>query len=153
MRILLQRVSSARVIIDGKVNGEIGSGLLVYLGIGRTDAEEQADYLLDKMLTLRIFPDASGRMNRSVTEARGELLIVSQFTLYADVRRGRRPSFDSAAAPEQARLLYDYFVHSARNREINVQTGVFQASMEIHSVNVGPVTIFHDSNDKFKSQY
>lgn len=153
MRMFLQRVSSARVTVDGKVTGEIGPGLLLLLGIGSEDGEEQAEYLLDKILHLRIFQDTNGKMNCSLLETGGSLLIVSQFTLYADIRKGRRPSFDRAAPPEQARVLYDYFVNLARNRGVNVQTGIFQAVMSLESINSGPVSIFHDSNDKFKGQY
>jgi D-tyrosyl-tRNA(Tyr) deacylase len=112
------------------------------------DTVSEADYLLEKLLGLRIFPDDAGKMNRSVVEANGALLIVSQFTLYGDCRRGRRPSFDEAAPPDQAKTLYDYFVECARRKSVPVETGVFQASMEVHIVNDGPVTFVIDSQDR-----
>ena len=120
------------------------------LGVSRTDTQADADYLVDKLLGLRIFPDDAGKMNRSVVDAGGSLLIVSQFTLYADCRKGRRPSFDHAAPPEQARALYEYFVEAARKGSVPVETGVFQAMMEIHLCNSGPVTIVIDSADRHK---
>ena len=120
------------------------------LGVSRTDTQADADYLVDKLLGLRIFPDDAGKMNRSVVDAGGSLLIVSQFTLYADCRKGRRPSFDHAAPPEQARALYEYFVEAARKGSVPVETGVFQAMMEIHLCNSGPVTIVIDSVDRHK---
>ncbi len=133
--------------------GSIRKGLLVLLGISRADTTPDADRLLEKLLTLRIFPDDAGKMNRNVAESGGALLIVSQFTLYGDCRRGRRPSFDQAAPPEQAEALYRYFVEAARKGPVPVETGVFQASMQVHLVNDGPVTIFIDSDDlKNKSQ-
>jgi len=122
----------------------------VLLGVSRTDTQADADYLVDKLLGLRIFPDDAGKMNRSVVDAGGSLLIVSQFTLYADCRKGRRPSFDHAAPPEQARALYEYFVEAARKGSVPVETGVFQAMMEIHLCNSGPVTIVIDSADRHK---
>jgi D-tyrosyl-tRNA(Tyr) deacylase len=128
--------------------GTIRTGLVVFLGIAGTDTTADADYLLDKLLGLRIFPDEAGKMNRNVQEACGELLIVSQFTLYADCRKGRRPSFDRAAPPEQAQTLYNYFVESAKRGPVPVQTGIFQAMMEVHIVNNGPVTIVIDSMDR-----
>lgn len=154
MRILLQRVSSASVTVAGEVVGEIGSGLLAFVGIGHGDTEEHADYLLEKMINLRLFEDAGGKMNLSVEDIGGGVLIVSQFTLYADIRKGRRPSFDNAASPEVAKRLYEYFVNQAKSRVANVATGVFQADMLVRLANDGPVTVFHDSVDKFgnKSQ-
>ena len=154
MRILLQRVSSASVTVDGAVTGEIGAGLLVFLGIGHGDSEQHADYLVDKIVNLRIFEDAEGKMNRNLLDISGGLLVVSQFTLYADIRRGRRPSFDNAATPELARKLYEYFVNRTKLHVPNVATGVFQAHMDVRLANDGPVTLFHDSIDKFgnKSQ-
>src|SRR5213593_909562 len=116
-------------------------GLVVFLGIARSDTPEDADYLIDKLLWLRIFSDSEGKMNRNIQEAGGELLIVSQFTLYADCRKGRRPSFDPAAPPLQAQALYQYFVDAARKGPVRVQTGNFQAMMQVHIVNDGPVTI------------
>jgi D-tyrosyl-tRNA(Tyr) deacylase len=148
MRAVLQRVSSARVVVDGRTTGSIRHGLLVLLGVSRTDTAADAGYLLQKTLGLRIFPDDGGQMNRNVEEAGGALLIVSQFTLYADCRKGRRPSFDRAAPPEQAEILYDYFVQTARRSAVPVQTGVFQAMMEVELVNTGPVTIILDSADR-----
>ena len=131
--------------------GAIGSGLLVFLGISRDDTEAESDYLLDKLLGLRIFRDADDKMNRNIQDTGGALLIVSQFTLYGDCRRGRRPSFDRAAPPDRARLLYDYFVAAARRSSVPVQCGEFQAMMEVHLVNDGPVTILIDSADRKQS--
>jgi D-aminoacyl-tRNA deacylase len=145
MRMVIQRVKQARVEVDGKVTGEICNGLLVFLGIAGTDTVKEADYLLDKLIGLRIFADAGGKMNLNLADAAGALLIVSQFTLYADCRKGRRPGFDLAAPPEQAKMLYDHFVERARRTRARVETGVFQASMQVHLVNDGPVTIIVDS--------
>jgi D-aminoacyl-tRNA deacylase len=145
LRLLIQRVKEARVEVDGSVTGAIGPGLLVLLGIAKGDTAKEADYLIDKMLGLRIFPDAESKMNLSVADTAGGVLIVSQFTLYGDVRKGRRPSFDAAAPPEQARQLYEYFVEQTRLRHPGVATGVFQAMMAVHLVNDGPVTILCDS--------
>lgn len=150
MKLVLQRVYSAHVTIQASTVGSIGTGILVLLGVSRTDTQADADYLIDKLLGLRIFPDDEGKMNRSIVEAGGSLLIVSQFTLYADCRKGRRPSFDHAALPEQARVLYDYFVEAARKGPVPVETGVFQAIMEVHICNSGPVTIVIDSADRHK---
>jgi D-tyrosyl-tRNA(Tyr) deacylase len=149
MRILLQRVSSASVTVDGVVTGAIGKGLLALLGVGKGDSENHADYLLEKILGLRIFEDTEGKMNIDVCQAGGSLLVVSQFTLYGDIRKGRRPSFDAAAPPIEARALYEYFVAAGRRKGIDVQTGVFQAHMDVQLVNDGPVTIFYDTVDKF----
>jgi len=151
MRVVIQRVSQAAVIVNGNTVGAIGRGLLVFLGISRTDSVEDAEYLLEKVLWLRIFADENGKMNRNVQESGGSVLVVSQFTLYGDTRRGRRPSFDQAAPPDQARALYDYFVEAARRSAVPVQTGEFQAMMEVHLVNDGPVTIWIDSADRKKS--
>jgi D-aminoacyl-tRNA deacylase len=148
MRLLIQRVSTARVIVSERTIGEIGPGLLVFLGISRDDTEAEADYLLDKLLGLRIFRDDEDKMNRNIQDAGGAVLIVSQFTLYGDCRRGRRPSFDRAAPPDRARTLYDYFVAAARRSPIPVQCGEFQAMMDVHLVNDGPVTILIDSADR-----
>lgn len=145
MRVVLQRVKDARVEVDSKVTGAIGSGLLVFLGVARTDTERDAEYLAEKTVTLRLFPDEAGKMNRSVTEAGGSVLVVSQFTLYGDVRKGRRPSFDQAAPPELARCLYEHFVSKLRLKQVHVETGLFQAMMSVYLVNDGPVTILCDS--------
>lgn len=145
MRLLIQRVNSARVEVAGQLMGAIGRGLVVFLGIARTDREKDADYLVDRLIGLRIFPDDAGKMNRNISQAGGSLLIVSQFTLYGDCRKGRRPSFDLAAGLDQASSLYEYFVSAARATGIPVRTGVFQASMQVHVVNDGPVTILCDS--------
>jgi D-tyrosyl-tRNA(Tyr) deacylase len=145
MRAVVQRVSRAEVRVGGEVTGRIGRGLVVLLGVSRTDTERDGDYLLDKVVGLRIFPDAEGKMNLGLEEAGGELLVVSQFTLYGDTRRGRRPSFVEAAPPELAVALYDRFVEAARRRGLMVGTGVFQAMMEVELVNDGPVTIMIDS--------
>jgi D-aminoacyl-tRNA deacylase len=148
MRVIVQRVSSASVIVKESTVGIIGPGLLVFLGVSRADTVDDAAYLLDKVLWLRIFTDEDGKMNRNVQESGGSLLIVSQFTLYGDCRKGRRPSFDEAAPTEQARALYDHFVEAARRSAVPVQTGEFQAMMEVHLVNNGPVTILIDSAGK-----
>jgi D-tyrosyl-tRNA(Tyr) deacylase len=145
MRIVLQRVKSARVDVAGETVGAIGVGLAILLGVTQTDKKEDAEYLADKVVNLRIFPDETGRMNRGLVEAGGSLLVVSQFTLYGDCRKGRRPSFDHAAPPEQARALYDYFIQHLKSSNIAVETGVFQAEMEIHLINDGPVTFIIDS--------
>src|SRR5690242_6058826 len=123
MRLVIQRVSEARVEVDEHVSGRIGNGLLVLLGISKTDTEIDADYLLDKLVGLRIFSDNEGKMNRSISDAGGSLLVVSQFTLYGDCRKGRRPSFDLAAPPERAKELYNYFVAAARRTNLQVETG------------------------------
>ena len=141
MRALLQRVSQARVTVDGSVVGEIGAGLLILLGVAKPDTAANAEFLVDKILNLRIFPDAAGKMNLSLLDTAGELLIISQFTLYGDCRKGRRPGFDAAAPAEQARTLYESFVALARRSGLRVETGVFQAHMQVALVNDGPVTL------------
>jgi len=148
MRIVLQRVKEAHVSVDGATVGSIATGMVVLVGVTSTDSRQDADYLVEKIIHLRIFPDEARKMNRSLLEASGALLVVSQFTLYGDCKKGRRPSFDSAAPPDLARDLYDYFVERLRFRNIPVQTGVFQAEMEIHLVNDGPVTFILDSPGK-----
>ena len=145
MRIVLQRVSGARVEVAGNVTGQIDAGLLILLGIQTGDAQQDAEYLADKTINLRIFPDESGRMNRSVQDVGGGMLVVSQFTLYGDCRKGRRPSFDQAAAPDVARALYEYFNSCLRASGLTVQTGIFQAEMQVYLVNDGPVTLVLDS--------
>lgn len=150
MRLVIQRVKESKVTVSGSTTGAIRSGLLVLIGISREDTRAEADYMLDKVLGLRIFPDENGKMNRNIAEAGGALLLVSQFTLYGDCRKGRRPSFDRAAPPQQAQTLYEYFVDAARQGKVPVETGVFQAAMEVHLVNDGPVTILLDSDDRQK---
>ena len=137
-------------MVDGSTAGSIRTGLLILLGVAKSDTTVDADYLVDKVLGLRIFPDDAGKMNRNVEEANGALLIVSQFTLYGDCRKGRRPSFDQAAPPELAQSLYEYFVQSARRGPVPVETGIFQASMDVGLLNHGPVTILIDSADRRK---
>jgi D-tyrosyl-tRNA(Tyr) deacylase len=149
---LIQRVSTASVTVAGEVVGAIGQGLVVFLGVGREDTEAHAEYMGEKLLNLRIFEDAGGKMNLSVQEVGGGLLVISQFTLYGDIRKGRRPSFDGAAAPERAKFLYDYFVNFVKSRQDKVATGIFQAHMDVSLVNDGPVTIFQDSIDKFANK-
>jgi len=145
MRAVLQRVTKAHVDVGGKVVGAIEHGLLVLLGVARTDTNQDAEYIAEKILHLRIFPDDAGKMNRSVLQAGGALLVVSQFTLYGDCKKGRRPSFDEAASGDQAREIYNYFVAHLNSSNIVVQTGVFQAEMQVHLVNDGPVTIILES--------
>jgi D-tyrosyl-tRNA(Tyr) deacylase len=137
------------VTVEGNIAGEIGAGLLVLLGVSKTDSEASADYLVEKIIGLRIFEDAEGKMNLSVQDCGGSVLVVSQFTLYGDVRRGRRPSFDDAARPEEAKRLYEYFVSKVREARLRCETGQFQAMMEIELVNSGPVTIMVDSEKTF----
>ncbi len=148
MKLLLQRVTEARILVNENTVGAIGPGLLAFLGVCRDDSTEDAAYLLNKLLYLRIFPDESGKMNRSIQESGGALLVVSQFTLCGDASRGRRPSFDRAAPPEEAVGLYNYFVESARRSPVRVETGVFQAMMKVHLINDGPVTFLLDSADR-----
>lgn len=149
MRAIVQRVSRCRVTVDANVVGEIGAGLLVLLGVSKTDSEAAADYLVEKIIGLRIFEDAEGKMNLSVQDSSGAVLVVSQFTLYGDVRRGKRPSFDAAARSEEARRLYEYFVGKVRAAGLRCETGQFQAMMEVDLVNSGPVTIMVDSEKTF----
>ncbi len=149
MRAVLQRVSEARVRVGGRTVGEIGRGLLVLLGVGQGDAEADARYLAEKSAGLRIFEDDQGKMNRSVEEAGGEMLVVSQFTLYGDCRKGRRPGFSSAALPEEADRLYRFYVDCLRQRGMTVATGIFQAEMAVELVNDGPVTLLLDSRREF----
>jgi D-tyrosyl-tRNA(Tyr) deacylase len=149
MRAVVQRVSRARVTVGGEITGEIGVGLLVLLGVSSGDTRAAADYLVAKTIGLRIFEDAGGKMNLSVAEVSGSLLVVSQFTLYGDARRGKRPSFDAAAPPEQARELYEYFVEKIRAAGLRCETGRFQETMQVELVNEGPVTILLDSAKAF----
>ncbi len=149
MRAVVQRVSRAKVTVNEWISGEIGHGLLVLLGVGQGDTEADATYLAEKITGLRIFEDDAGKMNRSVLEVDGSILAVSQFTLYGDVRRGKRPSFDGAAPPEQARRLYEFFVERIQATGLRCETGRFQEMMQVELVNEGPVTILLDSAKAF----
>ena len=149
MRAVIQRVKNARVEVADRVIGKVGEGLLVLLGIGREDDHGDADYLIDKSINLRIFEDPEGKMNLSLLDIRGEMLIVSQFTLMADCRKGRRPSFIAAGDPDKANHLYRYFIQQAKKSGIVVSTGEFQSLMEVTLVNHGPVTILIDSKKVF----
>jgi len=149
MRVVIQRVSSARVRVGEQTIGEIGRGLLVLLGVAREDGPKDVAYIAGKLPDLRVFEDDEGKMNRSVVEAGGAILVVSQFTLHGDVRKGRRPSFDRAAPPEFARQMYDEVVRVLRAQGLRVETGVFQAHMQVELVNDGPVTILLDSARTF----
>lgn len=149
MRAVIQRVSHASVTVDGKITGQIERGLLVLLGVGQNDAESDADYLAEKIAGLRIFEDENEKMNLSVQDVGGAVLAVSQFTLYGDARKGKRPSFDAAARPERAKELYEYFVVQVRAEGLRCETGVFQAMMKVELVNEGPVTILLDSTKSF----
>lgn len=149
MRAVVQRVSEASVRVDGAVVGAIGRGLLVLLGVGTGDSEPDADFLAEKVLNLRVFADEQGQMNRSLLDVRGGLLVVSQFTLYGDARRGRRPSYTDAAPPEEANRLYERFVSRVRPAGLEVATGVFRAMMDVALVNEGPVTLLLDSRRQF----
>ncbi|MBK6427366.1 MAG: D-tyrosyl-tRNA(Tyr) deacylase [Blastocatellia bacterium] len=148
MRAVVQRVSRAEVRVAGEVTGRIGRGLVVLLGVGRDDSEAEAAWMLDKIAGLRIFADDAGKMNLSLEDIGGGLLVVSQFTLYGDTRKGRRPSFIDAAPPELASALYDRFVEIAKARGLEVGTGVFQAMMDVDLVNDGPVTLIIESPDR-----
>lgn len=149
MRAVVQRVSRAKVTVDRIVTGEIGLGLLVLLGVGREDGESDLNYIAEKVAGLRVFEDADGKMNRSVRDVGGSVLAVSQFTLYGDVRRGKRPSFEEAAPPDQARELYEAFVGRIRAAGLRCETGRFQEMMQVELVNEGPVTILLDSKKVF----
>lgn len=149
MRAVIQRVKSAQVIVNEKIIGSIGFGLLVLLGISREDNCDDADYLVEKTINLRIFDEQDGKMNRSLLDVGGEMLIVSQFTLIADCRKGRRPSFTAAAEPAEAKKLYQYFIERVKEKGITVATGEFQALMEVGLINNGPVTILMDSKKVF----
>jgi D-tyrosyl-tRNA(Tyr) deacylase len=145
VRFVIQRVTRASVRIDGKLVAEIGAGLLVLVGIAAPDLPAQADYLAGKLVNLRIFADSEGRMNRSALDVNASVLLVSQFTLYGDCRKGRRPSFDAAAPPQVARALYEYLVTRVREQGLVTETGVFQADMAVELVNDGPVTLLMES--------
>jgi D-tyrosyl-tRNA(Tyr) deacylase len=145
MRAVIQRVKSAEVYVDGQLSGKIGNGLLVLVGIGKGDGESDVSYMVSKLPELRIFEDASGKFNLSLKEMGGEILIVSQFTLYGDCRKGRRPSFTEAEEPAAAKNLYNRLISKLREQKIPLQTGEFQAKMEVHLINDGPVTLLLDS--------
>lgn len=145
MRFVIQRTTEATVSIDGKVISKIGPGVCVFLGIAKGDTREDADYLAEKAVGLRIFEDSGGKFNRSLLDVGGEVLVVSEFTLYGDCTKGRRPSFNQAAPPVEAEKLYDYFVKKIQERELNVATGKFQAKMDVTIVNNGPVTFILES--------
>jgi D-tyrosyl-tRNA(Tyr) deacylase len=149
VRAVIQRVSRAKVSVNGRAVGEIARGLLVLLGVGSLDTKADADYLADKTIGLRIFEDDAAKMNLAVTDVSGSVLVVSQFTLYGDARRGKRPSFDAAAPPEHARELYEYFVEKIRAAGLRCETGIFQETMSVELVNDGPVTILLDSSKAF----
>lgn len=149
MRAVVQRVSRARVTVNGEVTGKIACGLLVLLGVAHTDTESDADYLADKIAGLRIFEDEAGKLNLAARDVEAGLLVVSQFTLYGDIRRGKRPSFDAAAPPQHARKLYEYFVERIRGAGLVCETGRFQEMMQVELVNEGPVTILLDSSKIF----
>src|SRR5262245_57357143 len=149
MRAVVQRVSEASVRVGGEVVGAIGKGLVVLVGVGREDASADVEYVAEKVLNLRIFPDEAGQMNRSVLETGGGILAVSQFTLFGDARHGRRPGYTAAAAPEDANRLYELFVAKLRPSGLRVETGVFRAMMDVALVNQGPVTILLDSRKTF----
>jgi len=145
MKAVLQRVQSAQVLVDGRLTGKIGKGLLVFVGVGKGDGESDLTYMVSKIPDLRIFEDASGKFNLSLKEVNGEMLIVSQFTLFGDCRKGRRPSFTDAEDPALAKSLYERLIHRLKEQGIPVQTGEFQTKMEVHLVNDGPVTLLLDS--------
>jgi D-tyrosyl-tRNA(Tyr) deacylase len=149
MRAVVQRVKEAKVEIEGTVVGEISKGLLVFLGVGENDGEQECEYMANKIVNLRIFPDENDLMNLSLMDIDGAALVVSQFTLWGDCRKGRRPSFIDAARPEKANQLYKYFISLLKDMHINVATGKFQEMMDVHLVNDGPVTILIDSSKNF----
>ncbi len=149
MRAVVQRVSEASVSVDGEIVSRIGKGLLILLGVGADDTESDAEYLADKIANLRIFEDEKGKMNLSVLDVGGEAMVVSQFTLYGDCRKGRRPSFTQAAKPDKAQALYSYFILRLREEGVPTREGVFQAHMKVNLTNDGPVTILLDSGKSF----
>ncbi len=149
MRAVVQRVSRAQVTVSEEIVGKIGRGLLVLLGVAQADGEADADYLAEKIVGLRIFEDENGKMNLDTASVNGQILVIPQFTLYGDVRRGKRPSFDAAAPPQRARELYEYFVNRIRTAGIECETGRFQQMMQVELVNEGPVTILLDSTKTF----
>ncbi|WFA09845.1 D-aminoacyl-tRNA deacylase [Tissierella sp. Yu-01] len=149
MRAIVQRVTEASVIVDGEIVGEINQGLLVLLGVGDEDDDKDLEYIVDKVVGLRIFQDENDKMNLSLVDIDGELLVVSQFTLYGDVRKGKRPSFSTSAKPEIGNMYYEKFIEKTRDLGIKTETGVFGAHMDVHLVNNGPVTILLDSKKNF----
>lgn len=149
MRIIVQRVKSASVEVDENTVGQIGKGLLVFLGVGREDDESDLDYMVNKVLGLRIFEDEDDKMNLSLEDTEGELLVISQFTLYGDARKGRRPSFIESAAPDMGEDYYEKFVEKCKDRGLKVETGIFGADMKVNLINDGPVTIMLDSKKNF----
>ncbi|SDY87406.1 D-aminoacyl-tRNA deacylase [Tindallia californiensis] len=149
MRAVVQRVKSSCVSVDDKVVGAISHGLLVYVGVGKEDSEKDIDYMAEKIVNLRIFEDEEGKMNQSLIDIQGEILCISQFTLWGDCRKGRRPSFTDAQEPKEADRFYKKFVETCREKGVKVETGVFQAHMEVSSVNDGPVTMLIDSAKNF----
>ena len=153
MRAVVQRVSRARVTVEGGVTGEITTGLMILLGVGRDDTSVVAGSMAEKVATLRIFQDDQGKMNRSLLDVGASALVVSQFTLYGDARGQRRPSFNAAAPPEQAKKLYEEFCETLRNLGVTVATGVFQAMMSVELINEGPVTILLDSDKMFETEH
>jgi D-tyrosyl-tRNA(Tyr) deacylase len=149
MRAVVQRVADARVTVDGRTCGRIQEGLLVYLGVAAGDEQQDLRYTAEKVVNLRIFPDSNGKMNLSVLDTGGGVLVVSQFTLYGDARQGRRPSYTAAAAPDKARLFYENFAEQISSHGLHVETGQFAARMEVQYTNIGPVTILLDSTKLF----
>ncbi|MBA1336817.1 MAG: D-aminoacyl-tRNA deacylase [Firmicutes bacterium] len=149
MRAVVQRVTTGRVVVDGKIVGQIGKGFVVLLGVGNNDGKEDVEYMAEKICNLRVFEDGEGKMNLSIKEVGGELLVVSQFTLYGDCRKGRRPGFTDAAPPQKADALYRDFVDYCISKGIKTETGVFQAHMEVELTNDGPVTLLLDSSKNF----
>lgn len=149
MRAVIQRVKEARVEIEGVVVGQISKGLLIFLGVGENDTEKECGYIANKIINLRIFPDSDDLMNLSILDIKGAALVVSQFTLWGDCRKGRRPSFTEAARPEKAKMLYEHFISLIKDMNISVATGKFQEMMDVHLINDGPVTILIDSEKKF----
>lgn len=148
MRAVIQRVSQAQVVVEGKIVGAIERGLLILLGIAPTDTRQQADWLAEKILGLRLFPDDAGKMNTSLIDIEGQLLVVSQFTLYGDCQKGRRPSFTAAAPPDVAKPLYEHFLMACKMLGIRTETGIFGASMQVSLTNDGPVTLILDTPEK-----
>ncbi len=149
MRAVVQRVSQANVKVDGKIVGEINKGLLVFLGVGKEDDDKDLDYMIDKILGLRIFEDENGKLNLSLMDIQGELLVISQFTLYGNVKKGKRPSFTDAADPDIANKYYELFIEKAREKGVKTEHGIFGADMKVSLINDGPVTILIDSYKTF----